>query len=96
MTFEEKKDEFFRDIYGTMINLVDEAGQESEHYSDKVIIPDDDFMFNLDVGHPSGSYVIEVTGTELISNYGHKYNFDVLELEVLCELLDHLVEKYSN
>lgn len=94
MNFEEKYQLLVSDIEETISILVTYKGEDSKHYSDKALKPDDDFMFNLDVGHPSDSYVTEVKKDGLVSNYGHKYNFDCLEMQELCKLVDHLRKKY--
>jgi len=96
MKFEDKYNTLINDIQVTVEVLADHKGEDtSRHYSEKVLKPDDDFMFNLDVGHPSGSYVTEVKKDGLVSNYGHVYSFDQLELEKVCQLVDHLKEKYK-
>ena len=96
MSLEVKYLEFLDKITEAISDLVQSKGKEdSKHYSDKVLKPDDDFMFNLDVGHPSGSYVTEVKKEGLVSNYGHVYSFDSLETQELCQLIDHLQIKYS-
>lgn len=57
-----------------------------------LIIQGDDFMFNLDVGHPSGSYAVEIRKEGIISNYGHTYGLDTLPLEQLAQIIDHIDE----
>lgn len=94
MSLEVKYLEFLDEITKAISDLVQSKGKEdSKHYSEKVLKPEDDFMFNLDVGHPSSSYVAEVSADSLISNYGHKYSFDSLDTQELCQLVDHLTNK---
>lgn len=57
-----------------------------------LIIQGDDFMFNLDVGHPSGSYAVEIRKEGIISNYGHTYALNTLPLEELAQIIDHINE----
>jgi PHP family Zn ribbon phosphoesterase len=57
-----------------------------------LIIQGDKFMFNLDVGHPSDSYAVEIRKEGIISNYGHTYGLDTLPLEELAQIIDHIDE----
>lgn len=91
MNFEEKHQLLVSDIEETISILVAHKGKESKHSSKKVVIPDDEFKFNLDgIGSP---YIDEVASDNLICNYGDVYSFDSLETEELCRLADHLRKK---
>jgi Na+/phosphate symporter len=66
----------------------------SEHDSSECLMPDDDFQFNLSGTHYSG-YTEEVGEDYLMSNMGNHYAYDNLDMEQLCQLFDHLQEKYK-
>ncbi len=93
MTFKEKYEQLINDMNEVLGIIITYKGEESKHYSEKVLKPDDEFMFNLEgIGCP---YVEEVANGELICNYGHKYDYSCLDTEELCKLTDHLREKYA-
>lgn len=93
MSLEVQYLEFLDKITETISDLVQKKGAEdSEHYSEKVLKPEDEYKFNLEgVGCP---YVVEVSEKNLICNYGHTYSFDSLDTQELCQLVDHLTNKY--
>lgn len=93
-TFEQRNDDFVSEMRERIGNLIFHSGVESKSYSEKVLIPEDDFKFNIPNTHYNG-YVVEVSGSNLICDHGHQYSYDVLEMEELCQLIDHLIKKYS-
>jgi len=95
MSFEEKKENLINQMQELVKKLIkDGKGVESKHTSDIVMKPEDKFQFNID-GYPSGSYVTEVKEDKLVSNYGHSYDYEVIGIDELCELIDHLKNKYG-
>ena len=73
-----------REAAAKIAKLIKKRGKESKHRNEQVLKIKDDQQFNLD----GGSYLIEMTPTELIDNYGHSYSYDCLNLEQLCEIAD--------
>ena len=91
-TFEQKKDDMIEKMGEFVKDAIFLKGEESKEFSEKVLKPDNEFMFNLEgVGSP---YVTEVAEDKLICNYGHTYSYDCLGIDELCQLIDHLKEKY--
>jgi hypothetical protein len=90
-------EDFLNEINKRIENLIYKKGHESRHNGNQVLhIHNDDLMKNLDVGHPSDSYVVEIGSEGLISNYGHTYNLDTLPMEELCEILDSIEKQPCN
>jgi hypothetical protein len=94
ITFEERKEALIDDMKQTIATIIYHKGSPSKEFSEKILKPDDGFMFNID-GYPSGSYVIEVGADRLNSNFGHQYDYSSLGIDELCQLVDHLVDKYQ-
>lgn len=92
MTFQEKKDNLIDGMIMAIRELVARHGVDSKDYSDKVLIPDERFMYQIE-GYPNGK-VVEVND-KLICSFGHRYDYTAIDIDELCELIDHLIDKYS-
>lgn len=69
-------------------------GQESKHSDTKVLkVLGDNSMVNLD----GSRYLTEINAQtqELIDDDGHTYNYDVIPLEDLCQILDNQETLYT-
>lgn len=91
ITFQQKHELLMDELQQTVRTLCYHKGEESKDYSHKCVIPDDDFQFNIP---NSGNWIVELTGDYLYDNNGHQYNYDVADMEILCQIVDNLVGKY--
>lgn len=72
-------------VTSEIASLIRQHGEESRHRNEQVLkIKSDELQFNLD----GNRYLTEIGSTELIDNYGNSYNYSVLPLEQLCEIVD--------
>ena len=94
MGFEAKRQEIISDIKELVRKLIeDNRGVESKQFSKDVLIPDEDYQFNL--GTHYNGYVTEVTDERLFSNEGNSYFYEQLSMEQICEIADNLENKYG-
>lgn len=92
----EKLETLNQEIEKRIFDLIEIKGAKSRHTSDIVLhIQNEEMMYNLDVGHPSGSYAVEITPSGITSNFGHTYGHDTLPIEELCNIIDSIAEQPS-
>lgn len=88
MKLEEKFKALWKEVFITLVEIIDEKGKESEYNNEKVLkVENEDLQFNLELNN--GHYIEEISKNHLISNYGYEYNFECIELENLCKILDY-------
>ena len=75
-------------MYNRISDLVSEKGEESDFSNKMVIKIGDELSIDLNDG-----YVAEVSDNVLISNDGLEYNFDVISLNDLADLIAYIEEK---
>ena len=93
LSFSKKLEIFVNDLNTSIEILVNKYGTKSKFTDSKVLVPDDEFCFNLPTFQ---QWIEEVHCSAFRSNLGHACSFTEIDLEQLCLLYDHLVKKYSN
>lgn len=83
-TFRRKYLNLKQEVASEIASLIRQHGEDSKHRGKRVLKVKDGQQFNLD----GGRYLTEVGSTELIDNLGYSYNYDVLDLDQLCEIVD--------
>jgi hypothetical protein len=84
--FAEQLQEFTERVEQSISKNVAEKGTTSEFMSKMAIKVDGEYCYNLD----GNRWLVEVTQNELIDNQGYQYQFNVLDLDDLCSIADHL------
>lgn len=91
--FERRLDNLYDEAVGTLQNLINNSGEESDHISEKVLkITDDAFMFNLEGGRYLNEYSHQYG---LIDNNGYQYYITAMDAENFFEVVDYLIKKYT-
>lgn len=84
-TFRRKYLDLQSEVASKIAELIDKKGKESKTLSCMVLkIKKEEQQFNLD----GGRYLTEISKAVLIDNNGYSYNYDVLTLDQLCEIVD--------
>ena len=83
-TFRRKYLNLKQEVASEIASLIRQHGEDSKHRGERVLKVKDGQQFNLD----GGRYLTEVGSRELIDNLGYSYNYDVLALDQLCEIVD--------
>lgn len=86
MSFFERLESLGSEIVERIKRLVADNGVESDYANIEVLkIDNDNLNFNLE----GGRYLVEVSKNELIDNHGYRYDFFVLDLELLAQIADY-------
>jgi hypothetical protein len=73
------------EIQKKLFLLIQKRDEVSKYQSTLVLkIKKDELQFNLG----GNRYLIEISPTELIDNYGYTYSHDALTIEQWCEIID--------
>lgn len=84
--FAEQLQEFTERVEQSISKNVAEKGVASEFMSKMALKVDGELCYNLD----GNRWLVEVTQNELIDNQGYQYQFNVLDLDELCNIADYL------
>jgi len=75
---------FRQELVSEISVLIRQQGEKSEFRDEQVLKVKDVHSFELSGGRD----LAEISSTELIDNNGYSYNYDVLTIEQLCEIVD--------
>jgi hypothetical protein len=84
--FAEQLQEFTERVEQSISKNVAEKGTTSEFMSKMAVKVDGEHCYNLD----RNRWLVEVTQNELIDNQGYQHQFNVLDLDELCNIADYL------
>jgi hypothetical protein len=84
--FAEQLQEFTERVEQSISKNVAEKGTTSEFMAKMAVKVDGEHCYNLD----GNRWLVEVNQNELIDNQGYHYQFNVLDLDELCNIADYL------
>ena len=91
--YSEKLDKLVDEALTTLQELIIKHGVKSEYKTNKCLcITEEKYKFYLE----GGRYLSELHYSEIVDDSGYSYDYSVLPISDLLELVDYLVEKYNH
>lgn len=94
MNFEQKKNQLFDDMHQQIDELVQALGENTSNVGRPVLKIEKDFWKGVPNVHYAACFN-EINSDSLFCTVGHSYSYDTMDIEDLCEVIDHVIEKYN-